>query len=64
MSSGSRVNRKARPGFSLKNFAGKTAAYFAPVAEPTEFIELKIKDIDANAVDTHSTTSATDGSIN
>lgn len=64
MSSGSSVKRKVKPAFSSRNIAGKTVAYFAPVAENTKFIELKIKDIGANAVDTRFTTSVTDGSIN
>ena len=64
MSSGSWVKRKVKPGFSLKNFAGKTAMYFVHAVGATKSTELLTKDTDANAADTLFTTSVTDGSTN
>jgi len=64
MSLGSSIKRKIKLGFSLKNFAGKTAMFFAPVAGATKSTELLTNDTDVNAVDTHFTTSAIVGSIN
>jgi hypothetical protein len=64
MFSVSSAKRKVKPGFSLKNFAGKMVMIFAPVAGATKSTELLTNDTDVNAVDTHFTILAIDGLIN